>query len=30
MAPDLFKEFCDEFVREVNRLRQEETGRRAA
>jgi hypothetical protein len=26
MEPELFKEFCDEFTREVNRLRMERVG----
>ncbi len=30
MAPNLFKEFCDEFIREVNRRRQDNTSQRAA
>src|SRR5262249_38755308 len=30
MAPELFKEFCTEFIKEVNRLRHEESSQRAA
>jgi site-specific DNA recombinase len=30
MDPELFKEFCTEFIREVNRLRQDQAGQRAA
>ena len=30
MDPALFKEFCAEFIREVNRLRQDQAGQRAA
>ena len=29
MDPELFKEFCAEFIREVNRLRQDQAGQRA-
>ena len=30
MHPELFKEFCAEFVKEVNRLRQDQAGQRSA
>ena len=30
MDPELFKEFCTEFIKEVNRLRQDQAGQRAA
>ena len=30
MDPELFKEFCAEFVKEVNRLRQDQTAQRSA
>jgi hypothetical protein len=30
MEPELFKEFCTEFIKEVNRLRQDQAGERSA
>ena len=30
MDPELFKEFCAEFIREVNRLKQDQAGQRSA
>jgi DNA invertase Pin-like site-specific DNA recombinase len=30
MQPELFKEFCAEFIREVNRLKQDQAGQRSA